>query len=44
MNMKGYFGEYKITVKKGVINLPEKWDINGEVILIGCGDHIEIIQ
>ncbi len=39
-----FLGEYKITVENGQIKLPESWSLDGEVVLIGCGDHIEIIK
>lgn len=43
-NMKEYFGEYTVTIENGCIKLPEKWNIEGEIVLIGCGDHAEIMN
>ena len=37
-----YFGEYSINAENGSVKLPDKWNIEGEIVLVGCGDHMEI--
>ncbi|MBQ8003090.1 MAG: division/cell wall cluster transcriptional repressor MraZ, partial [Clostridia bacterium] len=40
----GYFGEYSINAENGSVKLPDRWKIDGEIVLVGCGDHIEIMK
>ncbi len=39
-----YIGEYSVKTEDGSVKLPDKWNVEGDVVLVGCGDHIEIMK